>query len=192
MTLPQVTLWHGSHASPTSSTTYNADGLVAGETDAAGDSTTSTYDLLDRTLTTTNPISGTTIMTYDPDGNVLNLLETTPSQTHVVTTTYNAADWPVTSNDDGFTTTTGYDIAGRVKTQQKSNGAWAFTATLDAQGRETQLIESTSGITTTYPINFTYNADNLPTSEQLASGVTVGSYYNGAGSRRSSSPGRRA
>jgi len=64
---------------PTSSTRYDGDGHAVSTTDANGHTSLSAYDPLGRAVVQTNPISGTTIMTYsatevqqqrDPQGNV--------------------------------------------------------------------------------------------------------------------------
>jgi len=78
-TLPRVTLYDGSSATPTSSTGYDADGNVIRSSNANGETTSSSYDPWQRLVATTNPVSGTALYTYtateqvatrDPQGNV--------------------------------------------------------------------------------------------------------------------------
>jgi len=81
---PVVPLWDNTTAAPKTTTTYDGDGNVvrtAQAIDASGSpaATTSSYDPLGRMVLTTNPVSGTTALTYtavrksfdqDPAGNV--------------------------------------------------------------------------------------------------------------------------
>ncbi len=78
-TLPMVTLWDGTAVAPSSVTGYDAEGNVVRQVDANGAATLSNYDPLGREIRMTNPVSGTTVITYnatekvaeqDPQGNV--------------------------------------------------------------------------------------------------------------------------
>ncbi len=75
---------------------------------------------------TTYGITGTTVMTtvasFDPDGNTVNQTTQTQGpagavQTSTNAATFNAADWAITTTDNGFTTAYGYDAAGQRHTQ---------------------------------------------------------------------------
>jgi len=78
-TLPMVTLWDGTAVAPSSATGYDGEGNATRQVDANGAVTLSSYDPLGREIRTTNPVSGTTVITYnatekvaeqDPQGNV--------------------------------------------------------------------------------------------------------------------------
>jgi len=78
-TLPVVTLWDGTAVAPSSATGYDGEGNAIRQVDANGAVTLSSYDPLGREISTTNPVSGTTVITYnatekvaeqDPQGNV--------------------------------------------------------------------------------------------------------------------------
>ena len=61
---PTVPLFDGSNVAPTTTTGYDGDGNVVSTQDASGATTTDSYDPLGRLVAETNPVSGTTIMTY--------------------------------------------------------------------------------------------------------------------------------
>ncbi len=78
-TLPQVTLYTGGNATPTSAVTHDGDGNAVSTTDGAGGTSTASYDPLGRIVSSANQIGETTIFTYtatedaatrDPQGNV--------------------------------------------------------------------------------------------------------------------------
>jgi len=79
MTLPAVTLWTGATVTPTEVIGYDGDGNTVSTRDATGALTTSLFDPLERQISTTNPVSGTSIITdnateqvasQDPQGNI--------------------------------------------------------------------------------------------------------------------------
>jgi len=59
-----VALYNGTTVTPTQTLSYDGDGNLAREVDGNGDVTTTSYDPLGRRVAQTNPVSGTTIMTY--------------------------------------------------------------------------------------------------------------------------------
>ncbi len=63
-TLPPVKLYDNTTTTPVETTGYDGDGNTVASTDALGAMTTSSYDPLGRQVVTTNPVSGTMLMTY--------------------------------------------------------------------------------------------------------------------------------
>jgi len=63
-TLPSVTLYDNTPATPVEVIGYDGDGNTVASQDANGSLTTSSYDPLGRQVATTNPVSGTMLMTY--------------------------------------------------------------------------------------------------------------------------------
>jgi YD repeat-containing protein len=119
-----------------------------------------------------NQVGTTTITTtpgFDPDGNVLSQTMQTAGQTHTSTATVNAADWRTSTSEEGLLTAYGYDGAGRLRTQTVLGGA-PMTTTLDAAGRATSIGESVGG-TTPYTSTFAYNANDLPVTMAVVSGI---------------------
>ncbi len=128
-------------STPTQSTAYDGEGNVVQETDGKGDATVSSYDPLGRLVSQTNPVSGTSLMTYtaeeltaqqDPAGNVTGygydaagrtVAQVNP-MTGTVQSTYDAAGNTVammtTDRTAGATAVTldqmGYDALNRVIT----------------------------------------------------------------------------
>lgn len=110
---------------------YDALGRVASVTDGKGQTTTHTFDALDRLVTTTYGGGATVTRGYDDDGNV-------------------------TSVTDGTgTTTMTYDGMARLTQRTTQNPATTVTYVYDAVGNLTSLTDA--GGTTTYA----YNAVNL-------------------------------
>jgi len=122
MTLPAIMLYNNTTTQPVETTGYDADGNVARTIDALGAVTTSSYDPLGRQVSTTNPVSGTSLMTYtaselaaqqDPQGNVTGY-------------GYDASGRPIqTTNPATGTVQTAYDAAGNtlaLTTTDRTNG----------------------------------------------------------------------
>jgi len=61
---PRVPLWDNSSVNPTTLTRYDGDGNAVYAQDPNGAVTTSQYDPLGRLIATTNPVSGTQLITY--------------------------------------------------------------------------------------------------------------------------------
>jgi len=99
----------GVPSAPAGTTTYDAAGNAVAETDANGHTTTSSYDPLDRLVSQTNPVSGTTLMTYTAD----ELTAQSDPQGNVTGYAYDAAGRQVqTTNPATGTMQTGDDAAG--------------------------------------------------------------------------------
>jgi len=163
---------------------YDAAGNLVETMDPDGRDTTTIYDGDSRTtqsvaVTTTGTL--TTTLGYDPDGNTLQTTTqtqsgTAPVQTSTDTATYNAADWTVSTTDNGVTTNYGYDAAGQPRTQTYQNGAATATMALDAEGRLTALGDG-AGHTNA----FAYNANDQTTAITLPNGVSEQASYDANG-----------
>jgi len=163
---------------------YDAAGNQVETVDPDGRDTTTVYDGDSRTLqsvavTTTGTL--TTTLGYDPDGNTLQTTVqtrngTNPVQTSTDTATYNVADWPMSTTDNGVTTQYGYDAAGQQRTQTYQNGAATATMTLDAEGRLTALGDGAG-----HTSSFGYNADDQTTAITLPNGVSEQASYDANG-----------
>jgi RHS repeat-associated protein len=140
VTLPAYTPPGGSAITATATTTYNALGLPATRTDAAGHVTTYTYDKYGRVLTRTDP---------DPDG-------AGPKTAPVWTYTYDRDGELLDSVDPtGAHTSSTYDERGRKITSSVSdhNGAtliwYTTTYTVDDAGNTTAVSTPSGHVTTT-------------------------------------------
>jgi len=135
-TVPAITLYNNTTTQPVQTTGYDAEGNVARTTDALGAVTTSSYDPEGRQVSMTNPVSGTSLMTYtaselaaqqDPQGNVTGY-------------GYDAAGRQVqTTNPATGTIQTAYDAAGNtlaLTTTDRTNGN--AVVTLDQMGYDAQ------------------------------------------------------
>ncbi len=91
-------------------------------------------------------------------------------QTHTITNIYNAADWQMSTTNDGLLTSYGYDAAGRQRSHTILNGAVPVTSVLDAEGRTTSIAENLGG-TGPYTTTFGYNGNDLVTSAGQPGGV---------------------
>jgi len=92
-------------------TGYDAEGNVVRTTDALGAVTSSSYDPLGRQISTTNPVSGTSITTY----NATEQVSAQDAQGHVTSESYDAAGRLIQATD-ALTGTVhyGYDAAGNI------------------------------------------------------------------------------
>lgn len=114
----------GSTANATITYTYNGLGEVTSKTEATGDKTSYVYDVYGRQTTVNGQgytdysgasVTPTTVMSYD---GLNNLTSTVANSTLVSTNTYGPGGRLDTSTDaSGFTTSYGYDRAGRVVKQ---------------------------------------------------------------------------
>ncbi len=155
---------------------YDRAGNVAVSIDADGRSTATTLDGDNRTVQDTSVTGdGTTVITttmgYDPDGNTLRQIQQTqgptgPVQTHTITNSYNAADWQMSTTNDGLLTRYGYDTAGRQRSHTIVDGTTPVTRTLDAEGRTTAIAEGLGG-SGPYTSTYGYNQNDLPISATL-------------------------
>ncbi len=170
--------------------TYDAAGNRVGSYDFAGRSQTTTYDGEGRTVQSvgiTTPPTGTTTITtmlsFDPDGNPVRRVTQTqdgtgPTQTHTITSTYNANDWPTSIANDGLVTAYGYDAVGRQRTQTIFDGVTPLTMQLDANGRATAIGEGVGG-TGPYTTTFGFNASGATTAITMPGGVNETAGYDG-------------
>jgi len=150
-TLPAIMLYNNTTTQPIQTTGYDADGNVARETDANGHSTTSSYDPLGRQVSTTNPVSGTSLMTYT----VSELAAQQDPQGNVTGYGYDAAGRQIqTTNPATGTIQTAYDAAGNtvaVTTTDRTNGNAVIalqTMGYDAQDRAitTTVVTNTANV----------------------------------------------
>jgi YD repeat-containing protein len=159
---------------------YDAAGNVVVSIDADGRSTATTRDGDNRTVQDTS-VTGdgatviTTTMGYDPDGNTLRQTQQTqgptgPAQTHTITNTYNAADWEMSTTNDGLLTRYGYDAAGQQRSHTIVDGTTPVTSTLDAAGRTTSIAEGLGG-SGPYTSTYGYNRNDLPISATMPGAV---------------------
>jgi len=167
---------------------YDQAGNVTQSADADNRATTTQYDSDNRLIQSVDrstDVSGTTVLTtttgYDPNGNTLSRVTTTQKpdgtvETHTATSSYNAADQPAGSTDDGLSTSYGYDAADQVRSETTSDGATSVTTGLDAAGRVTSVAEGAGGVGP-YTSQFAYNANDLPTTVSLPGGVTESASY---------------
>jgi RHS repeat-associated protein len=117
------------------STTYDAAGNVASQTNGDKETTTYAYDPLNRTISVTDSLNRVTSYTYDPAGNQLTV--TDPSG-RVTTTAYDADNEAISvTYSDGVTPNVAYtyDADGRRLTM--TDGTGTTTYTYDALGRLT-------------------------------------------------------
>ena len=121
---------HTEPGANTGTTTLIRDGLTLSETDAAGVSTTYTYDALGRQLTATDGRGNTTTNVYNNKGE---LVSTTDAANHTTTYTYSAATGELVTVTDanGKTVNYVYDLKGQKIAEYG---------------------------TATYPVSFEYNA----------------------------------
>src|SRR5205823_5871362 len=103
------------NGNPARTSTYDAQGRLATDTDALGNVTSYTYDPPTRTNTTTYPDTGIMAQTFDARGLIL-------SET----------------DQRGHTTTHGYD-ANRNETSRTNALGEVTTATYDAFGNQTSM-----------------------------------------------------
>ena len=106
------TVRHTEPGANTGITTLIRDGLTLSETDAAGVSTTYTYDALGRQLTATDGRGNTTTNLYNNKGQ---LISTTDAANHTTTYTYSAATGELVTVTDanGKTVNYVYDLKGQ-------------------------------------------------------------------------------
>ena len=157
-TLPTVQLYDGSSAAPTSSVAYDVNGNVVRRIDGAGDASARSWDPLSRLISSTDPISGTTIMTYT----VTRLAQTRDPQGNVNASTYDCAGRLQTTVDgSGLLTTYGYDNAGNATSQSAGPVGMPEVTTASSYGALNRPgVVATSGIgiatqaiTTSYDLN---------------------------------------
>ncbi len=148
------------------STGYDADGNAISTTDANGATTTSSYDPLGRQVSMTNPVSGTSLITY----NATEQVSTQDAQGNVTSSGYDAAGNTVaitTGDTSGNMTqldTRTYDALNRVisDTVTGPGGVAQTSATYDDKdGNVYQTVQPT-GLAT---VNTYDLADQLVTSE---------------------------
>jgi len=122
---------------PTSSTRYDGDGHAVSTTDANGHTSLSAYDPLGRLVIQTNPISGTSIMTYS----ATELQQEQDEQGNVTTYAYDAAGQTTVRSDPiSGTTQFAYDSAGNTTsltdTDTSGNVLQVETPQYDALNRQ--------------------------------------------------------
>ncbi len=91
-------------------------------------------------------------------------------QTHTITNIYNAADWQMSTTNDGLLTRYGYDAAGQQRSHTIVDGTTPVTSTLDAAGRTTSIAEGLGG-SGPYTSTYGYNRNDLPISATMPGAV---------------------
>ncbi len=194
---------------PTSSTRYDGDGHAVSTTDANGHTATTAYDPLGRAVVQTNPISGTSIMTYT----ATELQQQRDAQGNVTAYAYDNAGRPVTvsspmtgtvqfqydaaGNTVAVTTTDaavggavmileslGYDALKRVSSANVVSGSVTLTVrTAYTRAGQVAQTQAPNGDTTTTSYDL---ADEALSTTLLSNGTTTteGTYsYDGAGNQ---------
>ncbi|MDQ2829659.1 MAG: hypothetical protein M3Y74_11485, partial [Chloroflexota bacterium] len=106
---PAVTLYDGTTNAPTTTTSYDGDSNAVRQTDAVGAVTTGGYDALGRQISTTNPVSGTSLITYSATQKVAEQ----DAQGNVTAYSYDGAGRLAAETDPtGGVTQYGYDPVG--------------------------------------------------------------------------------
>ncbi len=112
-TLPPLPLFDGNVSSPVARVSYDGDGNLSQTIDPVGDMTTRSYDPLGRLVSLTNPVSGTTLLTYT----ATELSATRDPATNVTAYAYDAAGRRTGTTDPlGATTQAALDAYGNSTT----------------------------------------------------------------------------
>ncbi len=156
-TLPQVTLYDGSSATPTSSTGYDADGNVIRSSNANGEVTTSSYDPWQRLVASTNPVSGTALYTYTATKQVA----TRDPQGNMTQSAYDAAGRLTQTTDPSHNTTQyQYDPVGNtVAITGGTAGTASSVETRAYDARNEVATDTTSGPGLSMPLTTQTNYD---------------------------------
>jgi len=138
-----VTRYPDPSSPETTTTTKNAQGLVASVVDATSHTTTYAYDAFDNLIAVTDPASNTVRNSYNIRGNRTDSYD--PDMGHWVYA-YDALGELITQTDaKGLTTSLGYDLLGRTATRSEpglySSWTYGVTPTKHDVG---QLIEAKS------------------------------------------------
>ncbi len=176
-TLPRVTLYDGSSATPTSSTGYDADGNVIRSSNANGETTTSSYDPWQRLVASTNPVSGTTLYTYTATEQVA----TRDPQGNVTQSAYDAAGrLTLTTDPSNNTTQDQYDAVGNtVAITGGTAGSATSVETRSYDARNEVATDTTSGPSLVTPLTTqtNYDGDGNVAQVEQPNGDTVYNLY---------------
>ena len=142
-TAPPVTLYNSTTVSPTVVTLYDGDNNPVYQQDANGNVTTSSYDPLGRLVAETNPVSGTTVYTY------------------------NATEQTAVQDPMGNVSTSQYDVAGRL-TQQTNPVSGTVQTGYDAVGNTTAITSGDTSGNITQTETISYNALDEPTTDTVS------------------------
>ena len=170
-----MTLAAGTALARTSYTAYDADNNVISTTDALGNKTTMTYDLLNRLVATTTPTQAgpsTTSQTYDANGNVLSV---TDGDGNTTTYTYDILNRQTSMTDaQGHTTVYAYDQDNNLVSTTDALGR-TKTMTYDVLNRLTSEVwTDPTGQTAGDSFYYSYDADNnVLTATDSAGTVTM-------------------
>jgi RHS repeat-associated protein len=152
---------------------YDGHGNQDSVTDAAGDTWTTTYNLLGEATQKTDPVSGTTSMSYDPDGN---LIQSTDARGDTISWTYDALGRPTAEYDAPVS---GQASANELDSWVYDNSNGAVSGMSDPVGHLTTATAYWSG--SAYTTQATgFNAFGEQTGEQViipsAEGALAGTY----------------
>ncbi len=129
--------------------TYNAQGLVTGETNPLGQTFAYGYDAYGYRAVMTDTLGYVTHLTHDRQGNLLNITDPNGNNTAL---TYDALGRPVATFDGlGQQTTFTYDAGGNLTGTTDPQGN-TYRYVYDAAGRLCQVIDPLGNVTT-----YTYN-----------------------------------
>jgi len=150
--------------------TYNSDGRVIEQRDAANNLTRFFYDVANQRTTVTDPLGHATIYQYDTS---LRLINVTDALNHTESYTYDADNNRLTDTDrNNHTTTYTYDERGNVLTATNAlNGVTAYT--YDSRNNVLTVTDPNNHTTT-----YTYNsAGNRLTATDALTHTTSYTYY---------------
>ncbi len=169
---------------PIVTTSYNGDGEPTRQTDANGNTTTSLYDPLGRMVTQTNPVSGTSIMTYT----ATELTQQRDAQGNVTSYGYDPAGrQTLVSNPVTGPVQSGYDAAGNTVAMTTTDAtAGGAVTTLESMGydsfnrvtSDTVVTDTSRGLAGPTLTTLTaYDRDgNVAVVQQPTGDVTVNAY----------------
>ncbi len=148
---------------------YDENSNQISMTDPVGNTTTNTYDVVNRLIRTVNAAGDTSSMTYDPKGNVLTV---TAPNLNVTTNSYDELDRVIQVDDEvGRVANYTYDKVGNQLTSKDGNGNGS-TNTYDADYRVMNIMDALGSST-----KFTYDDEgNLLTTADRMGSVTTNSY----------------
>jgi RHS repeat-associated protein len=154
---------------------YNSHGDNTSTLDAAGGTSTRTYDTAGRLLTSADPLGHTTSYTYNANNQVLTV---TDPELGVTTNTYDEVGNLLTTQDPNLhTTTRTYTVKDQLETVEDAAG-YVTTYGYDAVGNRTSVTDGNNHTT-----HYTYDAASRLTGVTDPLGKTTTYGYDGNGNR---------